>query len=538
MLMKKLLIPIACIAALVACDKVNPGDIPGGEIPEALNIKITPVITKVSETSFDKDDAIGVNIVKEEGVVYKENAQFIYDGANFTSDVKWYTELDKKAAITAYYPYAASGVPASFSVSPDQAAGLSASDFVAGSISGVTPTLEPVVIPFKHKLSLVTFNIDNKSGQRIGEVLISDVAISGTIDANFDVAAPAGAQTVSVKPFAKSVDSYVVILPPQTATILPVIKLGDGTVVAEKLAEATLEGGKKYTVNVVIDAAEEISVSLAADIENWNDGGELAWDTTPEEVQFEENLDRGVFVYDQVTYRVVKLDDGKWWMAQNLAFVPKGFTPSSDLTKVTAGVFYPLKVNEAKSAAEFDLNGVASKGYLYQAEVALGLKVGDLKTVDAAQKLEGAQGICPPDWHVPTSADILALVGKSVGLTTNADAPYYDGANGSIVLLNQDGFNMDAFGAISIQDNTKTAGTFMGFSSSYPDKLSSGMFCGSSYAGVTYNTSGDETSGVKNLQFHGFMPMTNKATEAEYTCNGSKVSYRIAAPVRCVRDGE
>ena len=538
MLMKKLLIPIACIAALVACDKVNPGDIPGGEIPEALNIKITPVITKVSETSFDKDDAIGVNIVKEEGVVYKENAQFIYDGANFTSDVKWYTELDKKAAITAYYPYAASGVPASFSVSPDQAAGISASDFVAGSISGVTPTIEPVVIPFKHKLSLITFNIDNKSGQRIGEVLISDVAISGTIDANFDVAAPAGAQTVSVKPFAKSVDSYVVILPPQTATILPVIKLGDGTVVAEKLAEATIEGGKKYTVNVVIDAAEEISVSLAADIENWNDGGELAWDTTPEEVQFEENLDRGVFVYDQVTYRVVKMDDGKWWMAQNLAFVPKGFTPSSDLTKVTAGVFYPLKVNEAKSAAEFDLNGVASKGYLYQAEVALGLKVGDLKTVDAAQKLEGAQGICPPGWHVPTSADILALVGKSATLATNADAPYYDGANGSIVMLNQDGFNMDAFGAVTIADNTKTAGTFMGWLSSYSEKLSSGMFCGSSYAGVTYNTSGDENSGVKNLQFHGFMPMTNKATEAEYTCNGTKVSYRIAAPVRCVRDGE
>jgi len=212
--MKKLLIPIACIAALVACDKVNPGDIPGGEIPEAFNIKIAPVITKVSETSFDKDDAIGVSIVKEEGVVYKENAQFIYDGTNFTSDVKWYTELDKKAVITAYYPYAASGVPASFSVSPDQAAGISASDFVAGSISGVTPTLEPVVIPFKHKLSLITISIDNKSGQRVGEVLVSDVAISGTVGANFDVAAPAGAQTVSVKPFAKSVDSYVVILPP------------------------------------------------------------------------------------------------------------------------------------------------------------------------------------------------------------------------------------------------------------------------------------------------------------------------------------
>ena len=96
---------------------------------------------------------------------------------------------------------------------------------------------------------------------------------------------------------------------------------------------------------------------------------------------------------------------------------------------------------------------------------------------------------------------------------------------------------MAAVGSISILDNTKTAGTFMGRMANY-DHLCSSMTCGSSYAGVTYNTSGDETSGIKNLQFWGTMPMTNKATEAEYTCNGTKVSYRIAGPLRCVRDTE
>ena len=89
---------------------------------------------------------------------------------------------------------------------------------------------------------------------------------------------------------------------------------------------------------------------------------------------------------------------------------------------------------------------------------------------------------------------------------------------------------------VSIQDNTKTSGLLQGFNSNYPDRITSSMFCGSTYAGVTYNTSGDEASGVKNLQFYGLMPMTNKATEAEYTCNGTKVSYRIAGPVRCVRN--
>jgi len=214
-------------------------------------------------------------------------------------------------------------------------------------------------------------------------------------------------------------------------------------------------------------------------------------------------------------------------------------TPSSDRNNVTAGVYYPLVMNADNTGLAFSTDAavIKAKGYLYQAEVALGKKVGDLTSVEAAEALNGTQGICPKGWHVPTSDDIINLVGKAVSpLATKTDAPYYDGNNGSILMLNADDFNMDAFGAVSIQDNTKTAGTFLGWAKAYPDKISSGMFCGSTYAGVTYNTKDDPTSGVKNLQFFGFMPMTNKATEAEYTCNGSKVSYRIAAPLRCVKD--
>ena len=239
-----------------------------------------------------------------------------------------------------------------------------------------------------------------------------------------------------------------------------------------------------------------------------------------------------------VTYSVKKMKDGNYWFTENLRYIPEGFTPSNNLTAVTAGVFYPIVVNAGKTAAEFSTSEevIKANGYLYQAEVALGLKVGDITTVAQAEALEGARGICPEGWHVPTLSEIVGLVGKSVGADTVTDAPYYDGSNGSIKLLNEDGFNMDAFGAITIQDNTKISGTFMGFMKTYSDRLTSGMFCGSTYGGVTYNTANDASSGIKNLQFYGFMPMTNKATEAEYTCNGTKVSYRIAAPVRCIMD--
>lgn len=239
--------------------------------------------------------------------------------------------------------------------------------------------------------------------------------------------------------------------------------------------------------------------------------------------------------YGGVSYKIVKLKDGKWWMAENLRYVPEGITPSSDLKNVTAGVYYPIALNSDKTGVEFSTDDavIQRNGYLYQSEVALGLNVGDLTSVEQAQALEGAQGICPEGWHIPTSAEILGLVGKSASLTTNTAAPYYDNTsqNGQISLINADGFNVDAYGAVSIQDNTKTAATLMGYLQASPGIVSSGYICGSSYAGVSYNTKDDASSGVKNLQFHAFMPMASIGT-----LNGSKLSYRIAASVRCVKD--
>ena len=77
----------------------------------------------------------------------------------------------------------------------------------------------------------------------------------------------------------------------------------------------------------------------------------------------------------------------------------------------------------------------------------------------------------------------------------------------------------------------------MGFFAAYKDHIASGMMIGSTQSGnPTYNTSGDASSGLKNIQFSGLMPMTNKAAEAEYTCNATNVSYRIAGALRCVRN--
>lgn len=494
-------------------------------------VRVEPVITRATETNFEKGDQIGLSIVRAAGD-YATNKQLTYNGTEFSGDLNWYDEGAEESTLKAYYPYnSTESLPTRFTVQSDQSQGTSSSDFVSAVKENVLPSANAVSMVFKHQLSRLVVTVKNNSGAAIETVQFKEIIPVALIDANLTAKVDENAKWQTITAFADG-DKYYAIVPGQTVAPIVVVTAG-GKELSQQLVEVTLEPGKQYSVSIVVNK-EEIKVVLAGEIENWTDGGEITGDGP----SFEEKLDDGYFTYDGVKYNVVKMKDGKWWMAQNLAYLPEGYTPATDLTAVTAGVFAPIQINAEHTSAEFttDAAVIASNGYLYQAEVALGLKVGDLTSEAEAKGLEGTQGICPKGWHVPTLEDIVNLVGKSVGANTNTEAPYYDGANGSIVKLNEDGFNMDAFGAISIQDNTKTAGTFMGWASAYPDKISSGMFCGSTFAGVTYNTSGDTASGVKNLQFYGFMPMTNKATEAEYTCNGTKVSYRIAGPVRCVRN--
>ena len=517
------------VLALAACKKnVEPGKDPVDF--SQYKLRVEPVITRVTVTNFEAGDAIGLSIALAGGD-YASNVQMKYDGTAFSGDLNWYEKGEEPSTLKAYYPYKeGEDLPTIFTVQHDQSKGIAASDFVSAVKENVLPSANAVPVVFKHQLSLVVTTVDNKSGADIESIVFEEFVPQAHIAADLTAKVVDGAKWQPLTPFFKN-DKYYLIVPAQT--VKPVVKVTvGGKTLTQELTEVSLEPGKLYTVPVEV-YKDKIKVVLAGDIENWNDGGEIGGGPS-----FSENLEEGYFTYADVKYNVVKMKDGKWWMAQNLAYLPEGYTPATDITAVTAGVFAPLQVNADQTAPEFttDPAVVAKNGYLYQAEVALGLKVGDLTSVADAQKQEAAQGICPQGWHVPTLEDIVGLVGKSVGATTNTSAPYYDGANGSIVKLNADGFNMDAVGFVSILDNTSASGTLKGWASGFPDKLSSGMICGSTYAGVTYNTSGDEASGVKNLQFYGLMPMTNKATEAEYTCNGTKVSYRIAGPVRCVRN--
>ena len=68
-------------------------------------LRIAPEIgTRVTGLHFDRDDRIGLTVVKG-SETYLDNRELTYDGAAFTAPgVIWYDNINETSTLTAYYP--------------------------------------------------------------------------------------------------------------------------------------------------------------------------------------------------------------------------------------------------------------------------------------------------------------------------------------------------------------------------------------------------------------------------------------------------
>lgn len=233
--------------------------------------------------------------------------------------------------------------------------------------------------------------------------------------------------------------------------------------------------------------------------------------------------------YGGVSYKIVKLKDGNWWMAENLRYVPEGTTVSEDPT-TTYPMWYPYRSDGKNITVLKDEESIKKLGYLYNPAFALGV---DEITADNYNKLEGVKGICPEGWHIPTWEDYFGLCGvsnKRNGDTvtpTNTEAIFYDTANngGSIVKADAEGFNYTFCGSI--------------ISSKYQLGITNADNCSvESYRGnnaMNYYLSSTGYKSTTAYQMFGLMSTFNPST----TYAKLSLSYfKLAggAGVRCVKD--
>lgn len=358
------------------------------------DVRIAPAIkSRVSGLHFEKDDCIGLTIVKG-AETYVANQPMTYDGSTFTgSGLLWYNDLNQTSTLTAYYPYSAGGAPAEFSVATDQTGGCEPSDLLGAVKRDVTPVSAPVGMLFYHLMSQLTIVVTNNSDAAVRAVTVGGLIPTAIVDLSVPTAAvKTGAAVADIKAFEVTPDAaYRAVLVPQQATLTVTVATADGKSRDKTLSSALLESGKRYDMSVVVTNID-INLSLSGDINDWGDGGSLEGEEGGNGGGGDEGGEPSDLIYEGETYRTAKIG-GRVWMTQNLRHMPAGAV-------IGSGVWYPSD-GSSSDISSADPSAVAALGLLYDYATATGGA--------AARAGTPLRGICPEGWHIPDAAELQSL---------------------------------------------------------------------------------------------------------------------------------
>ena len=520
--MKRYFYMLAALAIAACQQPVQPEMAPG-------KVQVEPVITRATEVNFEDGDRIGFTMTKvNDAEAYASNECLTFGGGVFSGDLMWYADAYSEADVYAYYPYSESGTPTAYFAVEDQTDGIAKADLMAAVKKGVLPTPNAITMVFKHLMTKLVINIDNQSGAEVTGVEIGGCRLVTGLDISEMALTKYTDIVIEAEPLIKAYEAttgkvWQAIVIPDKAKLEIIVNLSNGKKITQPLAEMTLKSGGQYSINARL-LQDDMTVSASGEIENWTDEGEIGFEGegTTEEIPVEFTEYDGYFVYDGVEYKTVKLADGNTWMAENLRFIPRGRTVSSDPAE-DAGIWYPA-ANADKVA---DPALAETLGLLYDAATAFGV---ESITADNAETFEGCQGICPTGWHIPTVAEMTGLVGHSSNSALiNTDGAYYDATikGASIAALAEAGWTWQF---ASMRNKTSVTGK-----GSYTVTNYNGVYGIMSYVigSTLHQATTNEDGSLKNIQYHYFMPLYNASNEKISVAYGNFLS---GASVRCVKN--
>lgn len=531
--MKKVILLAAAVAVLAGCqtEKI--------ETPVPGLVKIVPVMTKVTDVNFENGDKVGVTIMQGD-VAYAKNQLLTYSDNVFSGTLNWYAEALTPSTLTAYYPYAAEGAPSTFKVAADQTTGYGASDFIAGKKEEVTPSVNAIVVPFKHMLTKISLVVDNQSQAGISAVELRGSKTTADIDlVNMTAAVSEGAAVEAIKAHAVTEgELYSAIVVPQTVAFELAVTTSTGKELTQKLVSTELKQGLQYTINVKV-MPSDIKVSISGNIENWGDGGEIGGDV-PTYIDFAEY--DGYFIYKNEKYTTVKMSDGSVWMSQSMRYVPEGYTVSTD-PKENAHIWAPYTLVDGAAVPSTEEELVNKIGYFYDYQAIFGEEI----TAENAGSFEGKQGICPNGWHVPTRAEYIDLCGYSgkgvndQAAITKEDAVFWDAGYGSVKKANELGWNVVLSGC-RMKSGFSATGDYQVrtiAAANTNDQSLVGSVALTYWASSTFNKANTKTTdGVveyTNFQFFGMMT-TYTGQYKDGRLSMSFVHSETGSQLRCVKN--
>ena len=261
--MKKVFL-FAGVAALTMTSCSNDIDFAGSSEGVKLQVSadIDEMCTRVSDTSWDANDAIGVSDDNS-----NTNVKFVTtngDGS-FTSDQTIYILGDENHSFTAYYPYSESATESNTTITFTEP-----TDFMYGTATATRQSPE-AKFTFAHKMSQLSFAVTDpasattKSGDGDSDattsaettITLKGVVMGGTFDTKTGTVTP-GSQTGDYKVTTTLGKAASFILPPQTFT-------------DNKVQVTVSYNGKTYGGTISLEKSQEgnnMQYSLAVSKEN------------------------------------------------------------------------------------------------------------------------------------------------------------------------------------------------------------------------------------------------------------------------------
>lgn len=272
------------------CKKAPVGE-PATPSSKDRTIKFTTSLyqfTKATDTAFEENDAIGVNIFTPECYLYNAKYTFSNGALAAATPNQWYEDEDLEATITAVYPFNHAlnsylGAE-TFTVNADQSTkeGYAMSDLLFA-VTKSKPTEDAVKLPFKHALSKIVVTLDNQLGEEIAQLWFTDVLGTVSYDPKDPFSLTTSGSAGTIKAYKSGQNSWQLIIVPQTAAPKLALTTASGKQFTFILdGEERFASGKLSTATVTV-SKESIYTAFTPEIEDWTSDNELNFSQTEEE---------------------------------------------------------------------------------------------------------------------------------------------------------------------------------------------------------------------------------------------------------------
>jgi hypothetical protein len=250
---------------------------------EQIPINIATAVTKVTDTAFEKGDAVGLYVVNQPAELaasgnHADNVKFTYDGDRWVAEKDLYWVDDKTPAdFYAYYPYMESVdiESCSFSVQQDQSteAGYKASELLFGKTLGIAPTPDPVLISTRHLMSCLLVELKTGTGWTDPDISGAAVTLLGLktavkVDLK-NIGIMADGEAAEITPLNLGAGAFKALVVPQSVTDADLVKIKVGENEYVLNTSVNLLSGKQHKCTIVVNRTSE---GINIGVDPWEEG--------------------------------------------------------------------------------------------------------------------------------------------------------------------------------------------------------------------------------------------------------------------------